>query len=162
MPTLDLAPPLHVARHGGFPPVLACGALTTGLDLAVAVAYWTSRGSSGERVLQSIAGWLLGPSAYAGGWVTALAGAALYLCLMCAVAAGYRRLVARHPDLHRRPVLHGALYGATMYLLVFGVVVPALTLRPAFGPPDWIAVCALAWMLLIGVPCALFARVPRR
>ncbi len=152
MPSARPVPLLH--------PVLACGALVAVLDLGLAVAWWRMEGVAATRTLQAIAEWVMGPAAYAGGSATAFAGALLYGVLMCALAALYRVLARAFPLLLRRPVLCGALYGIAMYLLVFGVAVPALIGRPAFSPPHWMAVCALAYMFLIGVPCAWFARLP--
>ena len=141
-------------------PVLACGALVTVLDLGLAVAWWRTQGVPATQTLQAIAEWVMGPAAYLGGIATAFAGALLYGALMCALAALYRALARAFPLLLHRPVACGALYGIAMYLLVFGVAVPALIGRPAFSPPHWMAVCALAYMFLIGVPCAWFARLP--
>lgn len=162
MHTLTVTSPRAAAPSFWHHPVLLCGALTTVLDLALAIAFWAAEDVSAGRVLQGVAAWGLGPAAYAGGATTALFGVLLYTGLMCALAAAYRGLARRHDALLRRPLLGGALYGAAAYLLIFGLVVPALTSAPGFVRPDWAVVCLLAYMFLIGVPCALFARLPGR
>ncbi|NZA26673.1 hypothetical protein H0E84_09770 [Luteimonas sp. SJ-92] len=154
--------PLAAAPSFRHRPVLLCGIVAATLDLAVAIAFWAAEGMPAGRVLQAIAAWLLGPAAYSGGTATALFGVLLYTGLMCALAAGYRGLARRHGALLRRPLLGGALYGAAAYLAIFGLAVPVLTSAPAFVRPDWTLVCLLAYMFLIGVPCALFARLPGR
>ena len=137
--------------------VLACGLLTSTLDLGLAFAWWAHEGVSAARILRGIAAWTLGPGARDGGVATALYGLAFYVVLMCWLAATYRLLACKFPRITHAPVTHGALYGLAAYLLLFGAILPALTQRDAFGPPAWALVCALAWMFLIGVPCALFA-----
>ncbi|WP_407354250.1 hypothetical protein [Luteimonas sp. R10] len=162
MRTITLTSPLAGAPSLRHHPIWLCGVLTATLDLGLAIAFWAAEGVSAGRVLQGVAAWVLGPAAYSGGAATALLGTLLYTGLMCALAAGYRVLARRHGALLHRPLLGGALYGAAAYLLIFGLAVPALTSAPAFTRPDWALVCLLAYMFLIGVPCALFARLPGR
>lgn len=137
--------------------VLACGTLAAGLDLGLAMLWWHPLGVAPARVLQSIAEWTIGPSAYAGGAATAVLGLLVYWALMCALAAGCRVLARRIPLLARHPLPCGALYGLAAYVAIFGFLVPASIGRPAFGPPAWAMACALAYAFLIGVPCAWFA-----
>jgi hypothetical protein len=154
------SPPFHAALPPGLHPAVACGLLATVLDLALAIVWWAFEGMPPQRVLQSIAEWVLGARAYGMGMASAVFGAALYATLICAIAAAYRGLAQRFPALSRRPLLYGSAYGLAMYFLVFGALVPALLQRPAFGGPAWMVACMLAYMFLIGVPCALFARIP--
>jgi hypothetical protein len=143
-------------------PAIACGVIIAALDLGLAIAWWRQEGVSGTRVLQSIAEWGMGPFAYDGGILTAVVGLLLYAALMCVLAALYRLLAGTCPWLGRHPAISGALYGVTMYLLVFGLAVPALVDRQVIGSPEWTLVCILAYMFVIGIPCALSARIPWR
>lgn len=146
-------------------PWLLLGGVTAAcLDLSFAAIYWTTlHGSSPTRVLQSIASWVLGADAFAGGSQTAALGAALYTYLMCVLMALYHAAAARHPVLLRRPLACGALYGMGMYLLIFQLIVPNFTATSPQPPPlDWTLACLLAYAVLIGIPCALFTRIARR
>lgn len=137
------------------------GILVGGADLAVAAAYWAPHGIAPIRIPQSIAAWVLGSdAARAGGWSTALLGMALYFYLTSLMVELYHRLAIRHEVLLRRPYLCGALYGIAMYFLLFKLAVPLWTGIPT--PPEplaWTFSCTMAYILIIGIPCALFARV---
>lgn len=137
------------------------GIVIGGADLAFAAAYWAPHGVAPIRIPQSIAAWILGShTARAGGWSTALFGMALYFTLTSLMVEFYHRLGTRHDVLLRRPYLCGALYGIAMYCLLFKLAVPLWTGSPAAPEPvAWTVSCTLAYMLLIGIPCALFARI---
>lgn len=152
----------HASRHAqrsrrALDDVLACGAITAGLDLGLAMLWWHPLGVAPARVLQSIAEWTIGPSAYAGGGATAALGLLVYWAIMCMLAASFRILAKRIPFLKQYPLPCGALFGLAAYVAIFGFLVPASIGRPAFGPPAWAMTCALAYAFLIGVPCAWFA-----
>lgn len=140
------------------------GVLVGSADLVFAAAYWAPQGLPPIRIPQSIAAWILGADvAHAGGWITALAGMVLYFYLTTSMVAGYHVLSRRHAVMLRRPLLAGALYGAAMYVLLFKVAVPLWRGMPAPAEPvAWTIACTLAYMVLIGIPCALFARAYQR
>lgn len=129
------------------------------LDLGFAVLFWAAEGVPAIRVLQSIATWLLGRAAYEGGIATAVLGSVLYVALMWTLAVIYRGLSRSFPQLLRQPVRFGLAYGALMYGLVFHIAVPLFTAAgPASQRPDWIVACVVAYMVLVGLPCAWAAR----
>lgn len=141
-------------------PWLLLGGYTVAtFDLAFAILFWVPQGASAMRVLQSIASWFLGTPAYAGGAATALLGALAYGHLMWGVVALYRALSRRWPVLLRRPFACGAAYGALAYFAIFKLAVPLLALHdPDSARLDWTLACVAVYALLVGVPCALFAR----
>ena len=149
---------------------LALGGLTAGtLDLVAATLYWTWGGFEPVRtirvILQAIASWVLGrEQAIAGGWATAVAGGLLHYSLMIAMVAGFYAASGRWPGLLYRPLRSGVVYGAFLYVLMFVILVPNFSAVQAHKtlPPSWTATCFLAYVLLVGVPCALFARAARR
>lgn len=155
---------LHTAQTRRLPlwSWLLLGGVTVGsLDLAFATGFWALRdGVAAVRIPQSIAAWVLGRDhAFAGGWTTALLGAALYFYLTTAMVVGYHLLARRYPALLRRPLLAGGLYGAAMYALLFELAVPLWSATGAgTSPLDWTLACLLAYVVLIGIPCALLAR----
>lgn len=143
--------------------LLLGGVTAAFLDLAFASIYWTTlHGSTTTKVLQSIASWVLGAGAFAGGVRTAALGAVLYAYLMCMLMALYHAAAGRFSMLLRRPLACGAIYGMGMYLLIFKWVVPHFTAAPVQAPPpDWTLACLTAYALLVGIPCALFTRIAR-
>ena len=146
-------------------PWLLIAGLTVGtLDLAFASLYWAMHDVPPSRILQVIAGWVLGRDvALSGGWTTVLLGAALHYYLMTAMAAGYALASRRVPVLLQRPLRYGALYGAFLYVLMFEVLLPLFSASHSVKPPrlDWQAACFVAYIVLVGIPCALFARVAK-
>lgn len=129
------------------------------LDLGFAVLFWAFEGVPPIRIPQSIAGWLLGRAAYEGGIATAVLGTVLYIALMWTLAMLYRGLSRSFPQLLRQPVRFGLAYGALMYGLVFHIAVPLFTAAgPASQRADWIVACVVAYMVLVGLPCAWAAR----
>lgn len=160
------APPLaidHVAparaRSSGLPAAwLVLGGVTVAvLDMLCAMAYWARDGVTPEHVLQSVAVWFAGPSAFAGGLGTAASGSLLYVLVMCGVVALYYAMARPWSLLLRRPLLCGGIYGALAYLAIFQLVVPLLT-GTRTHDPMWIATCIVVFTTLVGMPCALFAR----
>ncbi|WP_368562830.1 hypothetical protein [Pseudoxanthomonas sp. UTMC 1351] len=149
----------HAVADRPVPWLLLAAVIATVLDLGFAVLFWAAEGVPAIRVLQSIATWLLGRAAYEGGIATAALGSVLYVVLMWALAVIYRGLSRSFPRLLRQPVRFGLAYGALMYGLVFHIAVPLFTAAgPASQRPDWIAACVLAYMVLVGLPCAWAAR----
>ena len=158
-----------VATHRVLPWLVA-GGLTAGtLDLLAATLYWSWGGFEPVRslraILQAIAAWVLGrEQAIAGGWATALAGGVLHYGLMIAMVAGFHAASVRWPRLLQRPLQSGALYGAFLYVLMFVILVPHFSAVQSHKalPPSWTLTCFLVYVLLVGIPCALFARAAKR
>lgn len=139
----------------------ACGVLLGGLDLAFAAGFWWLRsGVDPIRIPQSIAAWMLGrDAALSGGPATALLGLALYAHLTTAVVAAYYRLAERHVRLRERPVRMGALFGVTVYVVLFEVIVPLASAAASRSHPiEWTLACIAAYPLLVGIPAALLTR----
>ena len=169
MNTVSASHRFPVATHSLLP-WLVLGGLTAGtLDLLAATIYWTWGGFEPVRslraILQAIASWVLGrEQAIAGGWGTALAGALLHYGLMVAMVAGFHAASVRWPRLLQQPLQSGAIYGVFLYVLMFKILVPHFSAVQAHKalPPSWTLTCFLVYVLLVGIPCALFARAARR
>ena len=136
------------------------GGLLAGVgDIAFAfVASWL-RGVGPVRVLHSVAGGVLGPSAREGGLAAAALGLALHFLIATAAAAVYWLASRRLTVLARRPVVCGLLYGVAVYLVMNFVVVPlsAAYFKPS-SAPSALLLNAAGHMLLVGLPIALAAR----
>lgn len=143
--------------------VLLGGLVVGTLDIVYAMAFWGVQGVAPTRILQAVAAGLLGAAAREGGWATALLGAVLHFGIATAMVCAYYVASGGLPSLIRRPIVYGVLYGLFLYLFMNLVVVPLSAAGgPSFEPLLWV-VCSIAvHMFLIGVPCALFARLARR
>lgn len=141
--------------------LVACGTLLATLDLAFAAVFWWLRsGVDPIRMPQLVASWVLGrEAALSGGLATALLGMALYSHLTTAVVAVYHGLAREAPRLRERPLTMGALYGVTVYVLLFHAAVPAWSAAaPRPQPMAWTVACLIAYPMLVGIPTALLVR----
>lgn len=146
----------------GFPigRVISAAAVAGLLDLTFAAALWYPMGVAPTTIFQSIASGLLGPSAFAGGWRTALIGIGLHFLIMAVIASIYAALVP--PRLKPRPLLTGALYGLAIWLGMNLIVVP-LSAAPLTLPPFWMGAADLAGHIaFVGIPIAWLIGRPRR
>ena len=136
------------------------GGLLAGVgDITFAFVVSGLRGVGPVRVLQSVAGGLLGAAAREGGLATAALGAALHFLIATAAAAVYWLVSLRLDVLVRRPVVCGLLYGVAVYVFMYFVVLPLSAIYfPLSRAPSSILLNAAGHMLLVGLPIALAAR----
>lgn len=135
------------------------GGLLAGVgDIMFAFVASGLRGVDPVRVLHSVAGGLLGPSAREGGLTTAAVGAALHFLIAFIWAAVYWVASRWLKVLVRRPVVCGLLYGVAVYLVMSFVVVPlsAAYFKPSSAPSAML-LNSVGHMLLVGLPIALAA-----
>ena len=132
------------------------GGLAAGvLDITAAFVIYGARGATPVRILQSIAGGLLGPAASRGGLQTAALGALLHFLIAFTAAAVYYAASRALPVLVRQPALWGPLYGIVVYLFMNYVVVPlsAVPKRPFVLPMALLIL--VVHMVCVGLPIAL-------
>jgi hypothetical protein len=108
--------PLRAILWGGF----LCGAL----DITAAFVVYGAMGTRPVPLLKGIASGMLGPSAFAGGWATALLGLFFEFFIACGAAAVYVFTSRVLAFLTRRPWLAGTLYGIAVYWFMQLVVLP--------------------------------------
>ena len=146
------------------PTVLARRVVLAGLTVAVADMGWALlwaggvHGVSPRRVFQSVARGLLGPAAFEGEWRTALLG----LLLHTAIAFGWTLLfllaLAGWPGLRERvstrrgALLVGLLYGAAVWILMDGLVLPLSRAQPTPPTALWFWLQLLTHPFLVGLP----------
>ncbi|MEP6811223.1 MAG: hypothetical protein ABI992_13345, partial [Chthoniobacterales bacterium] len=134
-------------------------------DISYAVGFWALRGVAPQRVLQSVASGLLGATAFAGGWPTAVLGLALHFCIALLWAAGFCFLATRWPLLLQKAVSAGIVYGFLIFWVMNLVVLP-LSAFPRKVTFPWLVLGTglFVHMFFIGLPIALAARriVPER
>jgi len=139
--------------------MLAATAVAGALDIATALLFWGLKGASPERLLQGIAGGLLGHATFDGGFVTASLGLVLHFTMMAVMVGAYFWASRRAEYLIRRPLLWGAIYGAALLGLMNYVVVPlsAYPGKPVFNP-IWLLCDLGSHIFFVGIPIAFFAR----
>lgn len=129
------------------------------LDISDALVFYGIRGVSPERLLQAIAGGLLGVRAMQGGWATATLGLGLHFLIAFTAATVYYSASRKLRMLRQRPIVSGLLYGIAVFLFMNMVVVPLSAIHRSptallkFNIVSANAVLAL--MLFIGLPIAL-------
>ena len=145
------------ANHWRF--VLVGGLVAGVLDILYACVFWgVRRGVPARRIFQSVAAGVLGKATFDGGWNSAALGLALHFFIAISMAVAYYLVARRWALLWRQPWLCGAVYGVFLYAFMNYVVVPLS--RAGSGGKDvlWITLTVLVHMVLVGIPCALFAR----
>ena len=125
-------------------------------DIMFAFVVSGLRGVGPVRVLQSVAGGLLGRAAAEGGLATAALGAVLHFFIAFVWAAVFWLASRRLRVLVRHPVVCGLLYGAVVYFGMYFVVLPlsAIYFKPSRALSA-ILLNAAGHMLLVGLPIAL-------
>jgi hypothetical protein len=144
---------------------LLLGTLAVGvLDILDALIFFSLRGVSPIRILQSIASGVLGRPAYQGGMPTALLGLALHFVVAFCIVSVYFIVTRFLPWLHRQPFLYGAIYGLLAYFGMNYIVVPLSAAAVGSGPPPTPVLIngLLIHMLGVGIPAALAARAGQR
>ncbi len=142
--------PLFHLLLGGF-------ALGT-LDLVFAYVFWVSKGATLTGILQSIARGVLGDASREGGATSAALGAALHYFIATTMVVVYYLIARKHPQLVRRPIALGLLYGLVLYAVMNFVVLPLSAAGMAkFDNAAWI-VSSIVMHAVFGVMCAFFAR----
>lgn len=137
---------------------LLCGAL----DILYATAATALRGGEVATMLRGVASGPFGPAATNWGAGGAVLGLLVHFAIMAAMTAVALVLFRRTPLADANPWLAGTLYGLVLYLVMYGVVLPARFGAP-FPDPDKLklAVGLIPHVLLVGIPMALILRRPR-
>jgi hypothetical protein len=147
--------------------LLVATVLAGTLDITYACVVSFFRGRMPLTVLQSVATGWIGPAAYSGGVGTALLGLITHYGIMSVMAATFGLAAARMARLRQRPWSSGLLYGAGLYAVMYGIVLP---LRfPAIFPRlnGWITVSDIfvhvgVGLIIARVFCAAAGEESRR
>jgi hypothetical protein len=138
------------------------GWLTVGiLDGLDACLFWFFRAdATPQRIFQSVAAGFFGrEAALAGGPSVAWIGLGVHFLVALTVVAVYVLASRKLPDLVRRPILWGVIYGLAVYCVMYYVVMPLSQI----GMPTFPAVIVFLNNILIhifgiGLPTAYWAR----
>ena len=148
-------------RPRAFDTILYGGLAVGVLDILDAMTFFGIRsGMTPIRVLQSVAGGLLGRDTFNGGMKTALLGLLLHFLIATILATIYYVASSILPLLLRYAVSAGLLYGVAVYFVMTYVVVPHSAYGPRSAPVPWSVFLngIIGHALLVGLPIALIAR----
>jgi hypothetical protein len=142
---------------------IVCGGFTAGvLDAILAVTIYHV---GAVRVFRSVASGLLGRAAIEGGMGDAILGAILHFFIAFSVATVFVLAARKVPELLRRAVLWGPLFGAGVFFFMNWVVLPrsrypfrTLLFTWDIFTKSIVIEGLLGHAFLIGLPIALFAR----
>src|SRR5690242_8944189 len=133
---------------------LACGVL----DIAAALVVYGYFGAKPLRLLQGIAGGLLGPRTYTGGIGTALLGLLCHFVIAFSAAAVYVAASRFAPFLVRHAILSGAFYGVAVYFFMNRVVVPLSAAAKFPFSFKMMVIGIIIHIFCVGLPIAIAAR----
>jgi len=133
---------------------LLCGVL----DITAALVVYGTMGAKPLRLLQGIAGGLLGPRTYAGGIATALLGLLCHFVIAFSAAAVFVAASRVAPFLVRQAVLSGVLYGIAVYFFMNRVVVPLSAAAKFPFSLKMMVIGVVIHIFCVGLPIALAAR----
>lgn len=137
----------------------AWGGLTCGvLDITAALVVYGYLGAKPLRLLQGIAGGLLGPRTYNGGIATALLGLLCHFVIAFSAAAIYVAGSRLAPFLVRHAVISGALYGVVVYFFMNRVVVPVSAATKFPFSFKMMIIGVVIHIFCVGLPIALAVR----
>jgi len=148
-----------------YPGVLVfTGGLVIGtFDIVYACIFWfVKAGVPAQRILQSVAAGVLGPSSFQGGAATASLGIVLHYLIAMTMSVAYYLVATRLSWLHERPVLYGAVYGLILYAIMSFVVVPLSAAPPGSTDAVWVVLSVAVHAFAIGVPIAFFGQFAHR
>ena len=138
---------------------VVCGGLACGvMDITAALVVYGYMGAKPLRLLQGIAGGLLGPRTYSGGIATALLGLLCHFVIAFSAATVFVAASRLAPFLVRHAVLCGALYGIVVYFFMSRVVVPLSAAAKFPFSLKMMVIGIVIHIFCVGLPIALAAR----
>jgi hypothetical protein len=138
---------------------IAMGTLVAGtLDISVAIITWLLRGVSATRVLQGVAGGLLGRATFDGGAATAMLGLLLHFAIMSVIVTVFYVASRGVPLLTRQWFWCGLAYGIAVYLVMTFIVVPLSAFPGRMPSPSAIVQGLIVHMLCVGLSIAFITR----
>jgi len=133
---------------------LTCGAM----DISAALVVYGLMGSKPLRLLQGIAGGILGPRTYSGGTSTALLGLALHFVIAFGAAAVFFLASRVVPLLLNHAVVSGVLYGIAVYFFMNRVVVQVSAATKFPFSIKMMLIGVIIHIFCVGIPISLSIR----
>jgi len=147
MPTINPAKAISIAG-------LTCGVM----DISAALIVYGLMGSKPFRLLQGIAGGILGPRTFSGGISTALLGLTLHFVIAFGAAAVFFFASRVMPFLLNQAVLSGVLYGIAIYFFMNRVVVQLSAATKFTFSIKMMLIGVIIHIFCVGLPISLTIR----
>lgn len=149
-----------VSSHTFNPRAVFIGGLAAGiLDIAAAAVITALRGGSPFRMLQSIAGGVLGADTYDGGLSTAVLGLGFHFLIAFTAAAVFHVASRSIPFLIHHAVVSGVLYACAVYAFMNAIVLPLSAFpHKLVYPPMALFIGVTTLIVCVGLPIALVNR----
>jgi hypothetical protein len=129
----------------------ACGVL----DITAALVVYGFLGAKPIRLLQGIAGGLVGPRTFDGGLATAMLGLLCHFFIAYWAAAVYFAASRVLPFLAQHAVLAGLLYGVAVYFFMNRIVVPLSAATKYPFSFKMMVIGVVIHMFCVGLPISL-------
>jgi hypothetical protein len=133
---------------------LTCGAM----DISAALVVYGLMGSKPLRLLQGIAGGILGPRTYSGGISTALLGLALHFVIAFGAATVFFLASRFVPLLLNYAVVSGVLYGIAVYFFMNRIVVQLSAATKFPFSIKMMLIGVIIHIFCVGIPISLSIR----
>jgi len=154
---------LHYDEAMTFARAIAAGGLAVGaLDAADAIIFYGVRGVAPIRIFQSIAGGLLGPSAFQRGLTSAALGVVLHFTIAGTIVTVLCVIARRWPGVIRHTFVAAAVYGVSVWIVMNYAVIPLSAASRGRLTGAVLVNGLLIHIFGVGLPAVLAARAAAR
>jgi hypothetical protein len=143
------------ADSRALPAILAAGLLCGVMDITAAFLIWVPKGVSPGRLLQAIAGGLLGPAAFREGWTASALGLAIHFLIAFIAAGIFYAASKRLPTLVDHPWIAGIGYALAVYGFMYWVVMPLDRMRRGPVTLSYTLTAIVTHIVCVGLPISL-------
>jgi len=138
--------------------IVSAGTICGIMDITAALVVYGTMGAKPLRLLQGIAGGVLGPRTYTGGIATALLGLALHFIIAFGAATVFFIASRALRFLIDHAVLSGVLYGIAVYFFMQRVVIPLSHANRNPFSLKFMVIGVVIHIFCVGLPIALSIR----
>jgi uncharacterized membrane protein YagU involved in acid resistance len=138
--------------------IVSAGTVCGIMDITAALVVYGVMGAKPLRLLQGIAGGILGPSTYRGGIPTALLGLALHFVIAFGAATVFYVASRSIRFLIDQAVVSGVLYGIAVYFFMQRVVIPFSRANRNPFSLKFMIIGIIIHIFCVGLPIALSVR----
>jgi hypothetical protein len=138
--------------------IVSAGTVCGIMDITAALVVYGLMGAKPLRLLQGIAGGILGPSTYRGGIPTALLGLALHFVIAFGAATVFYVASRSIHFLIDQAVASGVLYGIAVYFFMQRVVIPLSRANRNPFSLKFMIIGIIIHIFCVGLPIALSVR----
>jgi hypothetical protein len=138
--------------------IVSAGTICGIMDITAALVVYGMMGAKPLRLLQGIAGGVLGPRTYSGGIPTAVLGFALHFVIAFGAATVFFIASRGVRFLLDHAVLSGVLYGIAVYFFMQHIVIPLSQVRRNPFSLKFMIIGVIIHIFCVGLPIALSVR----